>query len=844
MKPSNLLLEAGGEVWVTDFGLAKTDEVDLTETGAVVGTLRYMAPERFDGECDGGADVYALGATLYELITLRPAFGGTDRMQIIENIRSAEPVSLRSIDGRIPADLEIIVQKALAKEPSRRYPTAQAMAEDLGRFIEDRPIRARRVSATQRLVRWSRRNRALATSLVGVFALLIAVTAVSAIGQRRERNQRENLERELYQSQMRLAGIASGSVLGLHEVDRITANLQQYPALHGWEWFHLDALARQHQLKLQLGEGTHGGRIGWSPNGKYLFASDPQGDVHVIDFASGEVVERFADHETHVMSISTSPDGSLLVTASLDGVIQIRDAVSWERRARFVVLEEKGQLFGVDVHPDSTMIFAHLNGLRSRIYRIAGSGGTLVRELSEVTGGGSFSPDGRYLATQVKARMDRDADSRGWIPSATVWDAESFTRIATCFAPVVDVPKSPRWNADGSSIAWGSLEGPLVWTDWTATTDARLLEFTRNQHGPRPAAERISWSPDGQSFATAARDGIVRIWDPRAGTDWRQFSGNGDVLSDVSWQPAGTIVATLSRDLQVRAWDTAVGSPVQDFEFPYRSVGYLAWSPDSRKLLRGPSRRHVVDVETEEITPFPHGAPIWIGNRFLGMRGLLPGAAPAVQRIVSEFLPGETLHKISGVPGHGVFMTTREGRLLRQDELLQSPPVEIATGIEWLHYAMTVAADGSRVAVGLYRDVCCYDGHTGAVLFNVPMLTKTDVLDFDPNSRWLAAVGERPEVRLLDARTGELHVELIGHLIAPRAVEFHPDGSRIATGGNDGTVRLWDPETGDLITIFEEGSEVHAVAWSPDGRRLATQLDDGSVRVRDARDYPIHRRRR
>ncbi len=141
IKPSNLLLDANGTVWVTDFGLAKSEGTDgPTQTGDIVGTLRYMAPERFDGWSDPRSDVYALGATLYELLTLTPVYNEANRAKLIERVLHDPPVSLRKIDRAIPRDLETIVLKALAKEPGQRYTTAEALAEDLRRFTADKSI--------------------------------------------------------------------------------------------------------------------------------------------------------------------------------------------------------------------------------------------------------------------------------------------------------------------------------------------------------------------------------------------------------------------------------------------------------------------------------------------------------------------------------------------------------------------------------------------------------------------------------------------------------------------------------------------------------------------------------
>ena len=169
VKPSNLLLDTQGNVWLADFGLAKTAETDdLTTTGEILGTIRYMAPERFRGECDARSDLYALGLTLYELLALRPAFPESDRLRLIEQIRWGESPRLHSLAPKVPRDLATIIDKSLAREPSRRYPGAAALADDLRRFLEGRPISARQASRVERLSRWLRRNPWVAAFLMAL----------------------------------------------------------------------------------------------------------------------------------------------------------------------------------------------------------------------------------------------------------------------------------------------------------------------------------------------------------------------------------------------------------------------------------------------------------------------------------------------------------------------------------------------------------------------------------------------------------------------------------------------------------------------------------------------------
>ncbi|MGA2066329.1 MAG: protein kinase [Thermoguttaceae bacterium] len=230
IKPANLLLDSQGVAWLTDFGLAKAVEHDsVTQTGAMVGTLRYMAPEQFSGQADARSDIYGLGLTLYELLTLRPAFEDNSRSSLIAKITHGEPPGPRKLNPAIPRDLETIVLKAMAREPRDRYPTAGELARDLECFLEDRPIRARRTSAAERLWRWARRNRAVAGLLACTLALLAAVAVVASVGyvrtaranaQERQASAEEKMQRKKAEETSTLAVEALDSIFRQFAPDR------------------------------------------------------------------------------------------------------------------------------------------------------------------------------------------------------------------------------------------------------------------------------------------------------------------------------------------------------------------------------------------------------------------------------------------------------------------------------------------------------------------------------------------------------------------------------------------------------------------------------------------------
>jgi serine/threonine protein kinase/formylglycine-generating enzyme required for sulfatase activity len=225
VKPSNLLLDDHGTVWVTDFGLAKVDDQpNLTDTGDILGTLRYMPPEAFDGHTDARSDVYALGLTLYELLAFRPAFDETDRPKLIKQLGTTEPCRLRKLNRQVPRDLETIVHKAMDREPVRRYATAEDLAADLQRFLNDEPIRARRLSSAECMLRWSRRNKGVAAMTALAAALLLTIAVVSGLDAWRLQG-----ERDAVLEQQRRANVAEAKAVAARTEALFTAAPDSVP---------------------------------------------------------------------------------------------------------------------------------------------------------------------------------------------------------------------------------------------------------------------------------------------------------------------------------------------------------------------------------------------------------------------------------------------------------------------------------------------------------------------------------------------------------------------------------------------------------------------------------------
>ena len=221
IKPSNLLLDDQAAVWVTDFGVAKIAEgAHLTQTGDLVGTLKYMSPERFGGQSDGRGDVYSLGVTLYELLTLRSAFPETNPQHLIRLITQETLIRPRKLNPNIPTDLETIVLKAVARDPAQRYQTPGALAEDLRRFLYDRPILAKRTGPLERMWRWCRRNPALASATAAVFLLMVAVTVVSLAANRQTARANAEMEKALAAEKTQREQAEQTSALALEALNR------------------------------------------------------------------------------------------------------------------------------------------------------------------------------------------------------------------------------------------------------------------------------------------------------------------------------------------------------------------------------------------------------------------------------------------------------------------------------------------------------------------------------------------------------------------------------------------------------------------------------------------------
>jgi serine/threonine protein kinase/WD40 repeat protein len=461
VKPSNLLLDAQGTVWITDFGLAKADGTDeLTHAGDIVGTVRFIAPERFDGRSLPQSDVYGLGLTLYELLTLRPAFDDTNKGRLIEKVLHEPAVSPRRLDPRVPRDLETVVLKSVAKDPSERYATAEEMAEDLRRYLADRPIKARRASRRERLWRWARRNPTVASLLGAVATLLVIIAAVSTFAAARLNSaltQTRHAEREARLREAEaLIGEAHGTRYSRREGQRFAAlaalkkaaDIGRELEMPG-EWFDqlrneaIAALALPDMYITQQWEGYpegttclsapgdlsiyarsdkrgaisvrrmsddaqvclipgsgDGSYSSFSGDGKDLYVSSlPDSSGSLWHLGSNQPVERLRLPNRSSAVFMERPEGRRLVVAHSDGALSVHDVGSGKCLGQFNAVGITHNV-AIVAHPNEPLVAVRSYFVRLVEVRDLRTGAVVAREVPPWPGGCSMAvwhPSGRYL---------------------------------------------------------------------------------------------------------------------------------------------------------------------------------------------------------------------------------------------------------------------------------------------------------------------------------------------------------------------------------------------------------------------------------------------------------------
>lgn len=822
IKPSNLLLDAQGTVWVTDFGLAKAEEgQSLTETGDFVGTLRYMAPERFEGWSDSRSDVYSLGATLYELITLRAPFPETDRLELIRQVAHGTPVPLHRCDRHVPRDLETIVLKALAREPGQRYPTAEQMAEDLRRFAADRPILARRMNAVERVWRWCRRQPILAGATGSVAAALLAA-AVLAL---RYADQQHHFATEKEAAARQIKGLAdelrtekeslrttladSNRLLAVRNFDREQAAFEQGQVAEGMLWMieswrsagAAGDPAWQRAARANLAE--------WRPSLPRLRA--------------------VLSHPSPVDDAAFSPDGKAVVTCGDDRTAQLWDVATASPIGE--TMRHDAEVTCVAFSADGRVILTGSNDRTARLWDAAGGrpAGRPIAHAKAVVAV-AFRGDGTHFLTGCQDGTVRSWETATGQPSATPVDhgLEMFV-----VAP----------SADGKSfLTAGNTSGVRL---WNATTGNPAAASLRTDSFVRAAA----LSADGTMVVVGDQGGAVQLWDATTGRRLSQkLKLHADRIRTLAFSPDGRTILTGSNDKSARLFDAATLQPLGQPIIHDGPVVTVAYSPDGRTILTGSSDHTVRLFDADPRQPLGRlldGAAIAVygsdgGSIFaVGGDGAAQYLSAETGQPLGPTLPGK-LHVAAmaiSPDGRMIVSVADADHSHRWDAdtgrpigpPLSHPGMNVATA-----HSMAISPDGKTLLMGGQdRTIRLWETETGTPLHApIPQPGTVDAVAFSPDGKTFATAHDSGTVRLWDLATLNPIGDPLPHAGCVSSVAFSPDGKTLATGCEDSMARLWDVASGTLrVPPLRHPGWVWGVDVSPDGRTVLTGCEDGKARL-------------
>jgi WD40 repeat protein/serine/threonine protein kinase/tetratricopeptide (TPR) repeat protein len=825
IKPGNLLLDAAGNVWVTDFGLAKTGDGGMTHTGDILGTIRYMSPERFRGQCDVRSDVYALGLTLYEMLTLKPAFASPDRLKMIEMIRQSEPPSPRSLDSRIPRDLETIVVKAIDKDVRRRYQSADEMAEDLQRFVADEPIKARRMGPVERFTRWCRRKPALAASLGLAATALVAVAVVSVIFARSEAENSTrlaNANQDLGKANRNLETEQSNTAKALKEsqeqaeskrrqlvrlsVEQATRRMDDHDPFSALlfatraleledgdskhEAIHrqrIAAILQQCPRPVQIWNHTDVQHAELSPDGKRVLIVgadnrlkwrelDPTLKVQVWDLATGKQIAPHLTHGDFVHFAKFSPDGRRIVTVARVGHGTAEDNTA----------SDEVRVWDSATHKPV--------GPPIKIGRFVNWGG--------------FHPGGELLMT-VAELANGTGDAAGQ-QEVAVWEMATARKR---YGLNIEAPRESVGGPQGVFAYFDPIGRRLITLGtavqlWDARTGQpeRTLEAksTTNRRNSRKAV----FSPNGRFVLGYNFD--ARLYRVDTGARVGQELTHGMALTDAAFSPDGKWLVTTSYDHKARIWDAATTSPIGSPLIHDGHVVRVSFSADGRRIVTS-----------------SFGGSAWIWNIAGGQQvetrlphaGLVRGA---------EFSPDARYVLTYGSDG-----AVKVWDLAT--ETIGRPLVETGRSVRF-------SPDGRLLAVHTSHGLHLRDGLTGQrgrALSNSGRSTGTwraEVLAFSPDGRFLAAPrGDAAGIQIWDF-AGETVLHEVETPGPPVFLSFSPDGRRLIAnceiaGAPDTksncALGVWDlggPQPKELFRI--PNNAFRRLALSKDGRYAA--VDRGS----------------
>jgi WD40 repeat protein len=867
LKPSNVLLqrtedrgqrtEQGGSSLssvpcplsscvpkVADFGLARLLDASAS-LQAVVGTPCYMAPEQVLGQgraVGPAADVYGLGAVLYELLTGRPPFLADSPQATMMQAVAADPAPPRRLVSSCPADLEAVCLKCLEKRPQRRYASAADLADDLGRFRRGEPTHARPPGPLGRAARWARRRPAAAAlvavsvaaflALVGGGAWFTARLAQERADAQQERNhaveagndaraQKKTAEDERDRAKFQAARAeharhALQLGLALQAWDRhdlVTAERAlgevDEAFQQTWEQRYVRALCRRKALALvgHIGPVTC---LAFSRDGARLASGSADRTIRVWDLATGRTARTLEGHTDKVAAVCFSPDGRTVYSGGHDKTVRVWDAETGRlirvlqghtQPVTRVVVSDDGQClvsgWGKGAFPSGEI----------KVWDATTGDEKFALGAGAVNGEGvALSPDGKRLACGVHRPLPRAADTE--VVALKIWDVETGREVATLLAPRSDGHNfcicRTAFSRDGKSLVTGCLHGSV-----------RVWDLPGGQ--PRPAGPgnhptilHLQATADGRHRVFSAAGPEVVVRDAASGQVHFSLAGHAGKVLALAVSSDEKRIATAGDDRVVKVWDvaaprgTALASPpvaMPDRRPPPGPYSCSAVSADGRRCVLGHGTGRVALWDVVE------GREVWAAEDERGIEAVAVSADGRVAASLNIFQEAR------------VWKDGRARDLGRVERLRERIPT------------VALSPDGLRVVTaGHAGPLTVWDAESGRALFT---LEEAAFLGFDPTSRRLLVRHDR-QVKLLDAGTGAALRALAGPTRDVSCAAFERSGKRLATGGSDGVLRIWDAETcQEKLACKARVGPLVGVAFGGDGRWLVSGSRDGTVRIWD-----------